>query len=321
MIAQSNIKYRYCNDINVKKKLIEFVFSKINIINYKYKILEKHEDLELLKKTNHVVFPNYSGINGVLIFVKLGGIKYSCVIDRKTIKYTHNPMNIDVEHVKIYNINCQFDDNIYNGSIIEGVFNYDQNNLQTFIIYDVYYFCGNNLLSTRIKHKFINMKQYFSTNDNTDTHPKTNIILNKYYNLPNIRDLIHEKCQNDLSKLNIKGIVFYPEISGLKLLFMNNINSVMLTFEVHKEKTDVYKLYLCKITEKDGKKVAKFTKIDIAYIPDIKCSKMCEDLFSDNPVKLAKCKYVHDKKKWIITDLKVPTDQTLPDSIDLINNL
>jgi hypothetical protein len=123
----------------------------------------------------------------------------------------------------------------------------------------------------------------------------------------------------------IKSITFNNNVVDQK----NNINlnidldkELILTFKMKKTETpDVYKLYLIdRIKSKDGSYKIKNIKIDTALIPTIACSTFCTSVFTGNAGSaLVKCKYIHDKQKWI--PFEKDLIKTIPDKMKkLFNN-
>jgi hypothetical protein len=180
-----------------------------------------------------------------------------------------------------------------------------------------------------------------------------NFIVNKLYNLNEIKKLVDNYIPISKFSNSIKGIVFYPEESSTKLIYLygncsqnrtdssspsnpaiakqRNIRSskikladseITAVFKLKKADTvDVYTLHLAKILEKNGNKYAKYKKFGIAYIPTKECSYFCKDVFDkvNTDFALVKCKYVLDKDRWI--PYEHVTDQKLPDNYSDVSKL
>lgn len=335
------------NPINsyVKQQIIKYIYDTIDISRFKYKILEYEYDLVLLKDNKYFVSPNYNGTNGLLVFIKLKDRFYSVIIDRRTLSYSSNL--IDLEKVKIIPINIRLESSIYNGTIMDGILLYNTGNKKTFIINDIYYFEGSDMSLDNINHKLLNVATYFENNTKDDPILNDTILLtNKVYDIAELKKLINNYIPKSKLSSSIKGIAFYPEKSSTKLIYLynncstgkddivpnlpinmssvikpvrtlttNHNNSIVGFFRIKKTDTvDVYNLYLVDIEKKDNKKIARYKKYCLAYLPSTECSQFCKDIFDKvgSDVALVECKYIADKDKWLpfrhVTDRKLPSD-------------
>jgi len=343
---------KFINQPLIKQQLINYIYNSIEISKFKYKLIEYEYDLPLLKENKYFISPNFNGINSLLVFTKLKDKFYSFLVDRKTLSYKHN--QIDMSKVKIIPVDIRLDPTIYNGSIIDGVllYNNGNNNTKTFVVNDVYYLCGQNLANDKINYKILNISTYFDSYHKIDSKiDNIKLIINKLYNLNEIKQLVNVNIPKSKYGNSIKGLAFYPEISNTKLIYLYNNcsqsknespsysavshkptivrlsnitpnDSIIGTFRMSKTETvDVYLLYLAKIIEKNGKKYIKYKKFGIAYVPTKECSYFCKDLYDrvNNENILVECKYVIDKDKWI--PFKHAEGKKKPDDVDEINKL
>src|SRR5947207_5256190 len=104
------------NDFNhenvyIKQQLINYIYSTVELSNFNYKLLEYEADLNLLTKDKYFVSANYSGSNCLLIFVKIKERFFSYLVDRKTLTYNKNSINLD--NIKIIPVNIKLDESIY----------------------------------------------------------------------------------------------------------------------------------------------------------------------------------------------------------------
>lgn len=205
-----------------KKQLLEYIYKTIELSNYKYKLLEYEYDLPLIKERQYYVSPNYNGIHSLLVFVKINEKFLSFIIDRKTLTYNIN--QIDYEKVKIIPIQCRLDESIYNGSIFDGVLLYNNiDGLKHFVINDIYYFRGKNITDDKITNKMLNISTYLETINVSDTSLNNIVfIVNKLYPLNEIQQLVNVYIPKSKYNKSIKGIAFYPEFSGIKLIYLYN---------------------------------------------------------------------------------------------------
>lgn len=210
-----NVNY----NINITQQLINYIYSTVELSRFKYKIIEYESDLTILTKQKHFLSANFNGTNCLLVFTKIRDKFYSFMVDRKTLTYNQNQVNLDT--VKIIPVNIRLDNNIYNGTVMDGIFIHSKRtNSKIFVITDVYYFIGKNLTNDDIKHKFMNVTAYLESNlKMDDKFNNLKLTLNKIYEPTEITKLISDMEKS--KALDFKGYVFYPSKSGTKLIFLN----------------------------------------------------------------------------------------------------
>lgn len=310
------------NSIQTKKKLINYIINNVQLSKFNYKIIKFREDLELLKGNNYYIAPNYNGINSLMVFTKFKNNYYSLIIDkRKNINDTNN--------VKIIPIDIRLNKSIYNGTILDGVLLYNPNNnnnkSKTFVVNDIYYFCGENAMDDNVKDKLDKFSVFIKHSFKNDYHMNScTFIVNSFYNCSQIKKLINIYIPESSHRKSIKGISFFPERSGTRLIYLysnsitqkeqDNINhhkinpidikgDVTATFKIKKtDNVDVYYLFMIKKMKRDNKKVIKYVtfndNLKLAKLPSIETSLFCKRLFeSDNKNILVKCKFV--KGGWV----------------------
>ena len=341
----------------IKQQLIKYIYNTLDISKFKYKLLEFEYDLTLLKENSYHVSPNYNGINCLLVFIKIKEKYYSFLIDRKTLSYKIN--QIDYEKIKIIPIEVRLDQSIYNGTIIDGVLMYNNSrnqndNIKNFVINDIYYFRGQDLTGDKIQNKMLHINAYLDNYLKQDTKMNNiNFIINKIYEMSDLKKLVDIYIPESKYNQSIKGIAFFPEVSGIKLIYLynnctstkvdnssptnpamasikidnssnkiirpNNIDTneeITAIFKMIKTDTiDVYNLYLSEIIEQDGKKFVRYKKYGIAYVPTKECSFFCKDLYEKMKTDaiLINCKYIRDKDKWI--PINLVENKKIPDNI------
>lgn len=375
-----------CNDI-IKGQLLDYVYNTIELSNYKYKLLEYEYDLPLLKEKKYYVSPNYNGIHSLLIFIKIKDKFLSFIIDRRTL--TYNAKQIDYNKVKIIPVQYRLDDSVYNGTIFDGVLLYNNiDGLKYFVINDVYYLRGKDTTTDKITNKMLSITTYLETIKEDAQTNNLIFIINKLYELKDIQQLVNVYIPKSKYSKSIKGISFYSEYSGTKLIYlynncsqddmrkddMNNGQNTHNTHNIHNtsntsntytnntynkpqtqtknivkdtfekevrqsnvvvdndsftatfrmkktDTVDVYNLYLGERSVENNKKLFKYKKIGIAYIPTTSCSYFCKDAISkstDDGV-LVDCKYDNDKKRWM--PVKIVTDKKRPDLVEKIEGI
>lgn len=201
----------------IRQQLIDYIYSVIDIQKFKYIVLKTQSDLELLTTTRYSISGNYAGNNCLLVFTKNKDRVYSFLVDRKTLKFEQSRINID--GVNMMPINIGLEESIYEGTIMDGI--YVQNgDTKTYIITDVYMFRGTDMVKEKLKHKLFNIKSYFDRFICQNPHVSDlTVVVNNLYNIYEIDNFIKNIIPNT-KQLQVKGITFYPEISGTKLIFL-----------------------------------------------------------------------------------------------------
>ena len=321
---------------DIKKQILDYVYQTIPLSRYKFKILEHEDDLKYLKQNTHYVACNYVGYNYLLVFIKLKDNYYSFLIDRKTLKY--NSDYLDIDQVNMKPIRLQASIEIYDGTILDGVL-INTPESQTYIITDTYYLTGKSELREELKTKLNHMKEFMAQNIKNDSKiSHINLEIETFYNyddLPNLTQNIFPK-----SKYRVRGLVFYPKFSGTKIIYTfpqadvagggsrGNIkqktinsdapeNDKMFVLEKkndkmtksnvsqEKEKTALFELrkiapdvYDLYLYDETSKKTKKY---GIAGVPDKKCSLFCRETFEQNTDQkiIMKCVYSEKFHKWI----------------------
>jgi len=298
---------------NVKEQLLKWVYEKIDLSKYKYKILEKDTDVVDIQK-GYYVSHNFMGVNCLLVFVKLSNKFYSFLIDRKTLNY--NWAQLDINNVRITPIKARLNKDIYRGSIFDGVLS--TNKERKYTITDTFYFRGVNFTEQDVLIKYFNIDAYINAHYVDDQNLNDiKLKVGKTYNL------LETKKVSQMHVQDARGLAFLPQKSGIKLLLIDMKleqnkeekvkereidiyksieNGKEAVFKIKKTTmTDVYNLYLLSIIKKNGKKALQNKKIGIAYIPTIECSKTVSEILKDKENGLVYCQYDKAKEKWIPT--------------------
>ena len=345
----------YLENYQMKEQIIEYLYSTVELSNYKYKLIEYEYDLPLLKEKLYYVSPNYNGIHSLLVFKKIKDKYFSFLIDRKTLTYNIN--QIDYEKVKIIPIYVHLDESIYNGTIIDGVLLYNNiNGMKNFVINDIYYFRGADMTTDKITNKILHISTYLEKMNYNHEDSNIIFIINKLYPLNEIQQLVNIYIPKSKYNKSIKGLSFYSEFSGTKLIYLYNncshekvesspemeiksnspekktikvtspkalipSDTQILTFKMKKtDIIDVYNLFLGEKVIENKKKILKYKKIGIASIPTKECSFFCKEIFnqiSEDNV-LMDCKYDESKNKWI--PINLATNKKRADLIDKLES-
>jgi hypothetical protein len=206
---------------NEKKLLIDYIYSKINISKYKYKLLESTNHLSNFQDSlKYYVSPNFSGHNYLLVFCKIKHKNYNFMINRKQLSF--NTDQIKYDNIELIPINIELENTIYNGTIIDGIYiKNDKKRENYYVITDIYLFRGISTENDKLNIKLKQIELYL--NNNMKSCRKIIFSINKLYELDKINNLIYEdiKATRDF---HVRGLSFYPEISGTKLIYVFNDN-------------------------------------------------------------------------------------------------
>lgn len=204
------------DDYDIKKQLVNYIYDTIDLSKFNYEFLEFESELYQLAKKKYFISANFSGSNCLLVFNKNRDRYYSFLVNRKTLSY--NIKKLDVMNVEINNVTLKLDLSVYKGTILNGIFIMNKGQRQ-FIITDVYYFKGQEMLSTPLDSKILTIKTYLESNYYPDDRTNTLMLtVNKLYKVEDIRNVSKNIIPN-MNNYVIKGICFYPEISGTRLIY------------------------------------------------------------------------------------------------------
>jgi hypothetical protein len=309
-------------DLDLKNKIIDYLFNTIDLKNFRFNMLENIKQLETLQKNPHYVSPNFRGYSYYLLFLKINNIQYCIAIDKRKLSYHKEKINI--RHVIMYSIKINTFNTMYRGSIFDSkLIKYDNNH--TMLINDCYILMGNNLLTMNLNDKMKYISGIFKNKINNNSCSNFSFRINKLFKYEDLKNLINNIIPS--SKLDTNGIVFFPEYSGISKIFINkpqkikekieytsneNVNNESYqlikdftdflkarsySYENGKTKklllektniTDVYNIYT--LNEKE--------KLGIAHIPNLRISSLCNESFKDSQKNKFNCVYNDRFKKW-----------------------
>lgn len=298
------------NQNQIMEQILDYVYQRIPLVRLKYRILESKSDLDFLYQTEHYVAPNYVGFTYLLVFTRQKDNYFSFFIDRKTLKY--NRQDVDIKKVIIKPIRLRAHINIYDGTILDGVLIKGK---KLYMITDVYHLAGQNMINDNLRYKLNVMKNYLKNNIQQD--PKFSNCelavenIKEYHELKNL-------VKHDIPQLSYRtrGLIFYPKVSGIKVIYTTDEEVIKdvnedenkeadkssdtpektAYYEVKKtDSPDVYTMYLYDAVNK------KLVKQGIAYIPTKEISLYCLNAFNKSKKTsiIMKCKYVDKFKKWM----------------------
>lgn len=229
--STSNVQEADPNYLN--RQLVNYIYNAVDISKFKYEMLQFDTDLSQLIERKFFTSVNFSGSNCLLVFAKIKDKYHSFLIERKTLSYNANKVNI--QNVAITQVNLKLDTEIYKGSIFDGTYIQSK---KTFVITDVYTFKGQNTVDSQLDTKLLTLVSYLNSNYNeTDSKNSIKLSVNKLYTLDRIKylnDTVIKKIENTYQ---VKGICFYPEKSGTKLIFLfdNKSRTDQGTFKVNEK--------------------------------------------------------------------------------------
>jgi hypothetical protein len=209
-------KDRYIED---NKRVVSYVYDNLDLSKYNFEILDKYNQLSKFVSNKYFLTHNYYGKNSFLVFARVRGKYYSSVIDRRTMSYDKSKLN--TSKLDVIHFNVDVDEKIFEGSIFDGTYN-KINGEHVFVISDIFYFCGEDMRKVKLDLKMMQLKLYL---DNMNHIRSNKFKINKRYNLElrisefeNIKN-IKEFIQ---SNIHARGICFYPEITGTKMIYNFN---------------------------------------------------------------------------------------------------
>lgn len=239
----------YSNDninISIKESILDYLYNRIEIGDHKYTIIKNVGDIYELKNDRYYVSGNSCGINSIIIFMKKNNNYYSYLIDRRSISYNRQTLN--KAKVRFTEIKLSVDLKIYDGTIIDGILidndankislknnisnlNMDintvgnnDNSKMLFMITDVFVLNGKSVININYKKKMYLMNDIINKYIEDNIKNNIKLFISQPYELNQISSLFQENIQNNTKKYNLKGIAFYPELSGSKLIYIFDKN-------------------------------------------------------------------------------------------------
>lgn len=248
-------------DLQLKKIILQKAYSLINFFNYKFKILNNKEIAEKESKNIEYITTQINSVNYIMFFIYFNNTKYNILINREKLKVSLD--RIDINEVIIYNFiiyNFYISDSFYNGTIFDGKLS-TYKNYNMFMIIDIYYINGNNLLNIDMLEKIektnkiienydinlpkIKKKEFLdhinekinvtgledninldngTFNDFLSQQKKTS---NKIYDIQCCKYILKHKLKDLIydeiknNEININGLVFMPKKSGIYFIYSN----------------------------------------------------------------------------------------------------
>ena len=208
--------YRTVKQDGVKNNLIRYLYSKVNLMDFPYKILKTDIDLNDLMKEKYFVSANFSGTNCFLIFFTHNDKYYSFLVDKKNLSYSMEKLNS--ENIEITSVKLKIDNSIYSGTIFDGIYikKNKKNKADMFVITDVHLLKGADYtMNVNIKMKLI--FEFLKNNYDDSTNNEMLLSVNSLFELNEIETLL-----DDVKNLEyyVRGLCFYPSKSGRTLIYL-----------------------------------------------------------------------------------------------------
>lgn len=270
-------------NINVKNVVLDYLYNKIEVGEHKYVLIKNIGDVYELKNKKYYISGNTCGINSFLIFMKKDNDYYSYLVDRRSISYNRNTLK--KSSVRFTEIKLHVDLKLYEGTIIDGILidsdnkiiskGENKSNKMQFMISDIFTFCGKSLLAMNYKKKIFtiqNMLMEFIDKKNLNSNIELH--MSRPFEINQANDLFNEYINPYTKKYNIKGLTFYPENSGTKLIyifdkqdekFKNELNDGIVEINPNNKSEENLQL----LESSESKKNFKFELVNPECIDDI----------------------------------------------------
>ena len=276
------------NSDNLTQQLINYIYSTVDLSKFKYEIIQYESELPQLLKQKYFVSVNFVGFNSLLVFCKIRDRYHTFTVDRQTLSY--NKAKIDFTKVKIDFRRIGLDPSIYNGTIFDGLLIKRHKTNDLFIISDVYSFCGSDytqmILKTKLELTFAYLNNNYKPNDSKNNLELT---VNKVFTMDKTQHVI-EKVIPSIRDIKTRGLCFYPEITGTKLIYLFGNETKDNIKCDRNSSTTSYK--------KDEQKPSKIVN------KEIKNNSPEKDSNSDNG-KPPACKFVNNTNKQLYATLEM----------------
>jgi len=313
------------NEKELKIKIIDYLYSTLNLSNLRYGMLDNISKLKFLQENEHYVTPNYKGISYFLIFTKIFDKNYAVLINRKKLSYHRN--QVDMKTIFIVKISINTNEKLYLGTIFDGKI-VQKDNKHCFLIQDCFCMMSKKILDMEMSNKSNYLNDIINLNLKENSCDNFNFKLNKLYKYSDLKDLIYNIIP--ACGITSNGLVFYPSQSGNSIIHIEHkINKVEIKniqnenyvdgsldfisnfVEILKKRVYSYEnekkrkvLYITKTEIPDvyylynKNEELNYEKLGIAHIPNLKISHYCvENIIK--PYTKVECVYYSKFDKWI----------------------
>lgn len=279
-------------DFSIKEKIINKLYEKIEVKDFRFLIIKNIDNVIDIKNNKYYISSNYGGIPSFLIFFKFDDTYHSYLIDRRSISFDKTYLNKhNLNNVRMTKVNVSVDIHMYDGTILDCILIDKQKNVgnkincfkndkvinqSQLIITDVLYLCNKNLTTQDYKNKIFLFNIFLKINYKNEKDDNIKLNVNPVYELNQVKELFTHYNKINHQILNIKGIVFHPQKSSVKLVYINN------------NQDNEYKEKLYDITEKISKTETKFEIFDNFDLQNVKKKIVFElkDISNNEDIKL-----------------------------------
>ena len=271
----------------IKSYLLDYLYNKIEVGEHKYTVIKNIADIYDLKSKKYYISANSCGINAIIIFLKKDGEYLSYLIDRRSISY--NRQSLNKSGVRITEIKLSVDLKLYDGTILDGIIiDSDSNiignsenksnsdiNKMNFMVTDVFILGGKSLITTDYKKKMYMCSLMFEKLiSNSDKKNNIEINISRPYEMNEIKELFANDIGTGIKKYNIKGITFYPQYSGTKLIYIFDKQDEKYKSELMDGKAKINLIGQSDLSQEnfeysDKKRLFKFELVDPECLDDI----------------------------------------------------
>lgn len=310
------------NDLNIKKKVIDYIFNNLDLSNFRYTILKSVNQLNILKKKPHYVSPNFKGPNYLTIFFKVNMVEYCILIDKRKMSYHREKINI--KSLPMYKVNINCNSNIFSGTIFDTKLIKNNKEEYFLLIKDCYFLMNKSFLGIDLIDKISEINSILN-NYEINNCKNFKFIVNKLFTYSKLEYVIRKLLVE--IKYDTTGIIFYSSKSGHSYIFLNNSSETIqnnISIKTTSDKTydiitnyeeflksrvysyestgvikelwlkkniypDVYDIYENNLTNRLG----------IAYIPNLKISRYCNKKITSTHCVKFKCIFNEIFNKWI----------------------
>ena len=277
----------------VKEFIMNDMKLKCGGINYNSRYAKVYNEQYSRNLNNpHIICLKSSGTPYLLYCTQINGVNYTFLIDKK--------VKVGYDFPKIFVTPYQFDQSLYSGTLFETELVRTKGNKWFLLIGDIYFHKSSSCKNITIMNRMTMIHKLLENEYNSDSFCDVCPIQVKRYFDYSDKDYIMDEFIPQL-EYGTRGFYFVPlKCSYSKILYLfkdGELNKPKqkkdtLNFMIQKTlKRDVYELYL------QGPN--NIVKHGIACVPNLKCSQMMRELFTDITENLiVECRYNQKFKKW-----------------------
>ena len=295
IIFGNNVGYKI-NNYLLKKQIINYLESNVDIFKLCDNIIIEEENLLTIKNESYVAIPNIVGEDYIFIAVKLQDIFYVILIEKKTLQ---NMKNINYNELNMISIRIRLSIDVYKGTIFDGRI-VNLGGCSAFIINKIYKINGDDMSHNTIHETYKLAENFIDESYIIDSNMNSILFkLNKIYELNDFDKLVNEKIPNSKFKFSSIDFIASDISKTFRYYYTNQDHDIKQAVMFGKLiSTDVIELFS---TDENN----KIKRVGIAHIPDIKTSIICNNHISESELSLLKCKLDYRFKKWVPQEINL----------------